>query len=60
MAQLYNIEAVRKWARECSNWGRFGPDDELGTLNYITPDKIREAAQTVRHGKTISLASPLT
>ena len=20
------------------NWGRWGPDDELGTLNYITPD----------------------
>ena len=22
------------------NWGRWGPEDELGTLNYITPDKV--------------------
>lgn len=27
-----------------SNWGRWGPDDQLGTVNLITPDKIREAA----------------
>ena len=26
------------------NWGRWGPDDEKGTLNYITPDKMRRAA----------------
>ena len=26
------------------NWGRWGPDDELGTLNYITPDTVRAAA----------------
>ena len=25
-------------------WGRWGPDDELGTLNYVTPEKIRAAA----------------
>ena len=28
------------------NWGRWGPDDQLGTLNYITPAKVREAALT--------------
>ena len=22
------------------NWGRWGPDDERGTLNYLTPDKV--------------------
>ena len=27
------------------NWGRWGPDDQLGTLNYITPDTIRRAAR---------------
>ena len=26
------------------NWGRWGPDDERGTMNYITPDKIAAAA----------------
>ena len=24
-----------------SNWGKWGEEDELGTLNYITPDHIR-------------------
>ena len=26
------------------NWGRWGDDDELGTLNYVTPDTVRAAA----------------
>ncbi len=26
------------------NWGRWGPDDQLGTLNYMTPDSIQAAA----------------
>lgn len=56
--QQFNIDAVRKWARECSNWGKWGADDELGTLNYITPAKIREAAEAVRQGKVFSLAIP--
>jgi kynurenine formamidase len=38
------------------NWGRWGSDDELGTLNYITPQHVREAAALVRSGRTVSLA----
>ncbi len=34
------------------NWGRWGPDDELGTLNYITPGSVRAAAALVRSGGT--------
>jgi kynurenine formamidase len=40
------------------NWGRWGADDELGTLNFITPQKIVEAARMVRSGKVFSLAIP--
>ena len=29
------------WQTELSNWGRWGKDDELGTLNLITPEKRR-------------------
>ena len=29
---------------EVKNWGKWGDDDELGTLNYITPDKVAAAA----------------
>jgi kynurenine formamidase len=41
------------------NWGRWGPDDELGTLNYITPEKVREAAGLVRSGRRVSMAIPI-
>ena len=27
-----------------SNWGRWGPEDELGTLNLITPEKRAQAS----------------
>jgi kynurenine formamidase len=43
----------------CSNWGRWGQSDQRGTLNFITPDKIREASALVRQGKAISLQLPL-
>lgn len=42
-----------------SNWGRWGDDDELGTLNLIT-DEVRErAAREVRTGRSVSLAVPI-
>ena len=44
----------------CSNAGRWGPDDELGTLNLITPDKRRRAAQLVVEGLSVSMAAHLS
>jgi kynurenine formamidase len=44
----------------CSNKGRWGDDDQLGTLNYITPEKRRAAASLVRDGAVYSLARPLS
>jgi len=41
-----------------SNWGRWGPDDELGTVNYITESKRVESSRLVESGETISLALP--
>ena len=52
-------EEVRSLGRELSNWGRWGAEDELGTLNFITPEAVRRAAATVRRGVRISLALPL-
>ena len=46
-----------RWQRELSNWGRWGKDDELGTLNLITPAKRKEAVALVKDGISISLAS---
>jgi hypothetical protein len=47
------------------NWNRWGPDDELGTLNYVTLEKVRAAAALVRSGRrappgTQSRSSELT
>jgi kynurenine formamidase len=42
-----------------SNWGRWGPDDQLGTLNFVTSEVTAAAVSTVRSGQTISCARPL-
>ncbi len=49
---------LEDYCQRFRNWGTWGPDDEIGTLNYITPEKIVEAARLVRQGKAISLALP--
>ena len=41
------------------NWGRWGEDDERGTLNYLTPEKIASAARLVRSGRSVSMAIPI-
>jgi hypothetical protein len=41
------------------NWGRWGQDDQKGTLNLITPDKIKIATQLVKAGQVYSLSMPL-
>ena len=53
-----NIDNVRELSQRHSNWGRWGDDDERGTLNHVTPDLIVAAAKLVKAGKTISMALP--
>src|SRR5437773_6924784 len=43
-------------AEKYKNWGRWGLDDEIGTLNHTSPADIVAAARLVRKGKVISLA----
>ena len=45
--------------QDISNWGRWGADDELGTLNLITEKTRKSAAKLVREGITVSLALDL-
>ncbi len=44
---------------QLSNWGRWGAEDERGSLNLITPELVRCAAGLVKTGKVYSLAVPL-
>jgi kynurenine formamidase len=45
--------------KEISNWGRWGKDDQLGTLNLITNAKRKQAASLVKQGIAVSLAHDL-
>ncbi|WP_067823706.1 cyclase family protein [Nocardia inohanensis] len=46
-------------AERVNNWGRWGGEDEIGTLNLITDEVVRAAAATVRTGQRVPLAVPL-
>jgi len=50
---------LRQLAQRVSNWGRWGPDDQRGTLNLVTPEATRRGVATVRTGEVFSLAIPL-
>src|SRR5580704_9250658 len=45
------------WQTELSNWGRWGKDDELGTINLITPAKRMAALGLVKEGVPVSLST---
>jgi kynurenine formamidase len=49
---------LHELARRVSNWGRWGPDDQRGTLNLVTPDVVLRGKAAVRDGRPFSLAIP--
>jgi kynurenine formamidase len=58
-AAAASIAQFERIFESVKNWGRWGPDDELGTLNYITPARVREAAGLVKSGRRASMAIPI-
>jgi kynurenine formamidase len=52
------VENFRYIAERVSNWGRWGADDERGTLNLLTAERIAAAATLVRTGKLFDLGIP--
>lgn len=50
-----------RWQRrpEGSNWGDFGPDDQRGRMNLLTPEKVKQGIAEVKEGKTFCLSLPL-
>lgn len=52
---LVTLEMLSEWEKELSNWGRWGPNDQRGTLNLITAEKTRQAASLVQVGETVTL-----
>ena len=49
------MKRLQALARRVSNWGRWGPDDERGTVNFITPEVVRRGAACVKRGAVFSL-----
>jgi kynurenine formamidase len=52
--QIHPKEEVLGYLQSLSNWGRWGNEDELGTLNLITPAKMVQALSSVRTGEVVS------
>ena len=52
-------EQYDRWRTEFCNWGRWGDDDELGTLNFVTPEVRRAAAALVQDGRAVSCSRPI-
>jgi kynurenine formamidase len=57
-ARRLTVDDIRAAAERLKNWGRWGTNDEIGTLNYTQPGDIVAAARLVRKGTVISLALP--
>lgn len=51
--------AFKKTGKELSNWGRWGDDDERGTLNFVTPETVKQALGAVRTGHRYELSIPV-
>jgi kynurenine formamidase len=59
MAGLVTIAEFERIFEAVKNWGRWGPDDTLGTLNYIQPRHTVAAVKLVRSGRRVSMAIPI-
>ncbi|MGC4109329.1 MAG: cyclase family protein [Nocardioides sp.] len=49
----------RALCRKVSNWGRWGADDQRGTLNLVTPERVLEARDAIVDGTVVPLGIPL-
>ena len=59
-ATIPTEEEVLAYFEELSNWGRWGEDDQLGTLNFLSDENTRKAVSLVREGRTISCARTIS
>jgi kynurenine formamidase len=53
------MDILDEYIERYAQWGRWGPDDQVGTANLITPEIVAEASRNVRTGEVISLSLPL-
>jgi kynurenine formamidase len=53
--QTFDLLHLRETAERCCNWGRWGEDDQIGTLNFVGAEEIVRASALVERGKAFSL-----
>jgi kynurenine formamidase len=53
------VDVSDKLAKQVTNWGRWGADDQIGTLNLIDFDAIRRGFDAVKTGRQFSLSLPI-
>lgn len=53
------MEDFRTIGQRVSNWGRWGDEDERGTVNFVTPQRLVAAAGLVKRGQIFDLGIPL-
>ncbi|GAA4689832.1 cyclase family protein [Phytohabitans rumicis] len=58
MSDFRGADVLERYIKQCTNWGRWGDDDSLGTMNYVGPEQVRRAAALVEHGVTVSCSLP--
>jgi kynurenine formamidase len=60
MAEQGQGKHIRDVLRDMpTNWGRWGKDDELGSINFLTPQEVVRGARAVRSGKTFAIGVPV-
>mgnify|MGYP001456289286 FL=1 len=51
----FQFDKIMELSEKCKNWGKWGPDDEWDTINYIGDTERKAAAKLVKTGKVFSL-----
>jgi len=56
---MISLDEFDRLFEKLKNWGKWGPSDNRGTLNYATPERIAAAGKLIKSGRTVSMAIPI-
>ena len=59
MNKMPTQEELLSYFQDLSNWGKWGSEDQLGTLNYINDSIILNAASLLKNGYRVSCSRPI-
>ena len=59
IAKGFGRDVIEQASKDLSNWGRWGADDQIGTLNYVTPADIVNAGKLIKKGRVFALGLSL-